>query len=68
MDHRGFKSDRVTIDDGMRQHQGTSVVVQVPRDSANTTKNGFKAWIDHMEYTRLSSLNYHVCYIYIAFT
>jgi hypothetical protein len=28
---------------------GTCIVLQVHQDIANPTKNGLKAWIDHME-------------------
>jgi hypothetical protein len=40
VNHPGFKFGWATNDDSMRQHQGIGVVLQVPRDSANPTKQG----------------------------
>jgi hypothetical protein len=42
MDHSGFKSGWATNDDSMRQHWGTSVILQVTQDNTNPTKKGAK--------------------------
>jgi hypothetical protein len=62
-----LKSDLVglLIVDGMWQYSGHGIVLRVPRDNTNPTKNELRAWINHMElnYDMILLLQ-HIRYLY----
>lgn len=57
----------LVVMDGMWQHSGISIVLQVLWNNINSTKNSLRAWIDHIEESYIwiiLSTYIYICMIY----